>query len=112
MLMRNNRRMFGIETASRAGKITIVTKRSKVRKSDHAFLPEDIQIEDLTQASCHAYSESAHSACWKIFWQISIQLFRAVARLFEARLSVLVRGMHVKMFAYHKIVIQQQQQQK
>ena len=28
------------------------TKRSKVRKVNHAFLPEGIQIEDLTQASC------------------------------------------------------------
>ena len=52
--MHSTRRMFGIETASRAGKITIVTKRSRVRKSDHAFFPEGIQIEDLTQASCHA----------------------------------------------------------
>ena len=29
-------------------------ERSKVRKSDHALLPEGIQIEDITQASCHA----------------------------------------------------------
>ena len=48
------RRMFVIETASRACKITILIKRSKVRKVNHAFLPEGIQIEDLTQASCHA----------------------------------------------------------
>ena len=48
------RRMFGIETASRACKITILIKRSKVRKVNHTFLPEAIQIEDLTQASCHA----------------------------------------------------------
>ena len=48
------RRMFVIETASRACKITIIIKRSKVRKVNHAFLPEGIQIEDLTQASCHA----------------------------------------------------------
>ena len=27
---------------------------AKVRKVNHAFLPEGIQIEDLTQASCHA----------------------------------------------------------
>ena len=35
-------------------------------KSCHAFLLEDIQIEDLTQVSCHAYiySESARSAIW------------------------------------------------
>ena len=48
------RRMFVIETASRACKITILIKRSKVRKVNHAFLPEGIQIEDLIQASCHA----------------------------------------------------------
>ena len=48
------RRMFVIETASRACKITILIKRSKVRKVNHAFLPKGIQIEDLTQASCHA----------------------------------------------------------
>ena len=44
------RRMFVIVAASRACKIvkiTFFTKRSKVRKSDHAFLPEGIQIEDL-----------------------------------------------------------------
>ena len=35
-------------------KITILIKRSKVRKVNHTFLPEGIQIEDLTQASCHA----------------------------------------------------------
>ena len=29
-------------------------KRSKSTKSDHAFLPKGIQIEDLTQASYHA----------------------------------------------------------
>ena len=31
-------------------------ERSKVTKSGHAFLPEGpgIQVEDLTQASCHA----------------------------------------------------------
>ena len=46
--------MLGIETASRACKITISIKRSKVRKVNHVFLPEGIQIEDLTQASCHA----------------------------------------------------------
>ena len=34
-------------------------KRSKVRKSDHAFLPEGVQIEDLTPAMP---SESACSA--------------------------------------------------
>ena len=45
---------FGIETTSRACKITILIKRSKVRIVNHAFLPEGIQIEDLTQASCHA----------------------------------------------------------
>ena len=50
----STRRMFVIETASRAWKITILIKRSKVRKVNHAFLPEGIQIEDLTQASCHA----------------------------------------------------------
>ena len=43
--------MLVIETASRACKITILIKRSKVRKVNHAFLPEGIQIEDLTQAS-------------------------------------------------------------
>ena len=48
------RRMFVIETASRAWKITILIKRSKVRKVNHAFLPEGVQIENLTQASCHA----------------------------------------------------------
>ena len=37
-------RMFGIETASRSQRL----------KGCHAFLPEGIQIEDLTQASCHA----------------------------------------------------------
>ena len=35
-------------------------QKVKGQKSDHAFLPEGIQIEDLTQASCH--SESARSA--------------------------------------------------
>ena len=46
--------MFGgIETASRACK-TIIIKRSKVRTVNHTFLPEGIQIEDLTQAFCHA----------------------------------------------------------
>ena len=43
--------MFGIKTASRACKITILIKRSKVRKVNHAFLPKGI---DLTKASCHA----------------------------------------------------------
>ena len=45
----DTRRMFVIETASRACKITILIKRSKVRKVNHAFLPEGIQIEDLTR---------------------------------------------------------------
>ena len=52
------RRMFVIVAASRACKIVKITnfftKRSKVKKRDHAFLPKGIQIEDLTQASCHA----------------------------------------------------------
>ena len=39
--------MFVIETASRACKITILIKRSKVRKVNQAFLPEGIQIEGL-----------------------------------------------------------------
>ena len=39
----------------------IFIQRSKV-KSCHIYLPEGIHIEDLTQASCHAYSESARSA--------------------------------------------------
>ena len=39
--------MFVIETASRACKITILIKRSKVRKVNHALLPEGIQIEGL-----------------------------------------------------------------
>ena len=30
------------------------SQKVKGQKSDHAFLPEGIQIEDLTQASCHA----------------------------------------------------------
>ena len=34
------RRMFGIETVSRACKITILIKKSKVRKVNHTFLPE------------------------------------------------------------------------
>ena len=46
--------MFVIVAASRACKLNFFFKRSKVRKSDHAFLPEGVQIEDLTQASCHA----------------------------------------------------------
>ena len=53
-ILQVTRRMFGIETASRACKIIIFIKRSKVRKVNHAFLLEGIQIEDLTQASCHA----------------------------------------------------------
>ena len=35
-------------------------------KGYHTFLPKGIQIEELTQASYHAYSESARSACWII----------------------------------------------
>ena len=47
--------LFVIVAASRACKIcNFFAKRSKVRKGDHALLPEGIQIEDLTQASCHA----------------------------------------------------------
>ena len=38
--------MFVIETASRACKITILIKRLKFRKVNHAFLPEGIQIEE------------------------------------------------------------------
>ena len=35
-------------------KSQFLSKRSKVRKVNYAFLPEGIQIEDLTQDSCHA----------------------------------------------------------
>ena len=35
-------------------KISIFIERSKIRKVNHEFLPEGIQVEDLTQASCHA----------------------------------------------------------
>ena len=42
------------QRAELACKIAKIIKRSKVRKVNHAFLPEGIQIEDLTQASCHA----------------------------------------------------------
>ena len=52
--LRYTRRMLGIETASRACKNLNFIERSKVRKVNHAFSPEGIQIEDLTQASCHA----------------------------------------------------------
>ena len=55
--------MLGIEAASRARKITIFYQKVKGQKGfNHAFLPEDIQIEDLTQASCAMPSESARSA--------------------------------------------------
>ena len=50
----NTRRMLVIVAASRACKITFFIKRSKVRKVNHAFLPQGFQIEDLTQTSCHA----------------------------------------------------------
>ena len=49
----NTRRMFGVGTASRACKTSILLKGQRP-KSCHTFLPEGIQIEDLTQASCHA----------------------------------------------------------
>ena len=57
---RSTRRMFVIETASRACTITILIKRSKVRKVNHTFLPEGIQIEGPPAMP----SESACSACW------------------------------------------------
>ena len=50
----STRRMLGIETASRACKITIFNQKVKGQKVNHVFLPERIQIEDLTQAPCHA----------------------------------------------------------
>ena len=37
----------------RADQSTILLKGQR-SESDHAFFPEGIQIEDLTQASCHA----------------------------------------------------------
>ena len=54
---RNTRRMFVIVAASRACKILQnhnFSQKVKGHKSDHALLPKGIQIEDLTQASCHA----------------------------------------------------------
>ena len=35
-------------------KSQFLSKGQKVGKVNHIFLPEGIQIEDLTQASCHA----------------------------------------------------------
>ena len=52
--------MFIIVVASKACKITILTKRSKVRKANCAFLHEGINYEDPTLISMP--SESAHSA--------------------------------------------------
>ena len=55
LAMVNTRRMLGIETASRAehAKSHFLLKGQRL-KSCHTFLPGGIQIEDLTQASCHA----------------------------------------------------------
>ena len=49
------RKTLGIETASSSSMQNLnFIERSKVRKSDHAFLPKGIQIKDLTQAFCQA----------------------------------------------------------
>ena len=50
------RRMLGMALKQRAehAKSQFFIKRSKVRKVNHAFLPQGFQIEDLTQTSCHA----------------------------------------------------------
>ena len=42
--------MFAIETASRAGKISIFNQKIKGQKVNHEFLPEGIHYEDLTLA--------------------------------------------------------------
>ena len=43
----NSRRMFVLQKY-------FFNQRSKVKKVNNTFLPEGIQIEDLTLASCHA----------------------------------------------------------